>query len=129
MANVEPAKKNEQTPPRSRESESTYVPDVDIRESAENITLAADMPGTDRSSVEVTAENNVLTIEGQAHVEAPEGYELIGQEYGVGRFRRTFTLSSELSVEGIRARVDHGVLEVTIPRREDAKPRKIEIAS
>jgi HSP20 family protein len=62
-------------------------------------------------------------------VDAPQGYHLVGQEYGVGRFRRDFTLSSQVDTEGITAKVAHGVLEVTLPKQEAAKLRKIEIAN
>ena len=109
------------------ETETTYVPDVDISESNEHIRLVADMPGVDQKSVDVTVENNVLTIEGNAQLEAPEGYNLVGQEYGVGKFRRDFTLSNAVDTNGIKARVSHGVLELTIPKREEVKTRKIEI--
>ncbi|MFC1452089.1 Hsp20/alpha crystallin family protein [Verrucomicrobiota bacterium] len=109
--------------------ETTCVPDVDIREDDQCIRLLADMPGADRKSVNVTVENNVLTVEGQADVDAPKGYELVGQEYGVGKYRRDFTLSTAVDVEGIKARVRHGVVAVTIPKREEVKTRKVEIES
>ena len=111
------------------ETETIYIPDVDISESNEHIRLVADMPGVDQKSVDVTVENNVLTIEGNAQLEAPEGYKLVGQEYGVGKFRRDFTLSNAVDTDGIKARVHHGVLEVTIPKREEVKTRKIEIGA
>jgi HSP20 family molecular chaperone IbpA len=113
----------------SPETETTYIPDVDIQEDSECIHLVADMPGVDQKSVAVTVENNVLTVEGNAKVEAPEGYKLVGQEYGVGKYRRDFTLSNAVDTDGIKARVTHGVLEVTIPKREEVKTRKIEIGS
>ncbi len=108
-------------------SEATYVPEVDISERGDSIRLVANMPGVDQASVDVTVENNVLTVEGRATVDAPEGYTLVGQEYGVGRYRRDFTLSNAVNVDGIKARVRQGVLEVTIPKREEVKTRKIEI--
>lgn len=111
------------------ETDAIYVPDVDICEDGERIRLVANMPGVDQCSVDVTVENNVLTIEGQAHAEGPQGYELAGQEYGVGKYRRDFTLSHAVDAEGIKARVQHGILEVTIPKREEVKTRKIRIES
>jgi len=131
MAETQVAKKEEQAVQTAQapETDTTYVPNVDISESSDCIRLAADMPGVDRESVNVTVENNVLTLEGQARVEALEGYELVGQEYGVGKYRRDFTLTTEVDTEGIKARVRHGVLEVTIPKREEVKTRKIEIGA
>jgi HSP20 family molecular chaperone IbpA len=87
------------------------------------------MPGVDPKSVAVSFENRVLTLEGQAHGEAPAGYQLVGQEYGIGRYRRSFTLTSAIDVEKIKARVRQGVLEVTLPKREEIKTRKIEISN
>jgi HSP20 family molecular chaperone IbpA len=109
------------------EVEAVYVPDVDIRESADCVRLVANMPGVDQKSVEVTVENNVLTVEGRASIEPPRGYEPLDREYAVGKFRRDFTLSDAVNTEGIKARVRHGVLEVSLPKREEVKTRKIEI--
>ena len=103
------------------------VPHVDISENKECIRLWADMPGVDLKSADVTVENNVLTLEGTAQLEPPAGYQMIGQEYGVGKYRRDFTLSGAIDTQGIKARVHHGVLEVTLPKREEAKTRKIAI--
>ena len=114
---------------KTPETESIYVPHVDISENKDRILLLADMPGVDQKSVDVTVENNVLTVEGRAHIGGPEGYQMIGQEYGIGKYRRDFTLSSAIDTEGVKARVSHGVLEVTLPKRQEARTRKIEIAS
>jgi len=116
-------------PIESPETDPVYVPDVDIRENDGQVRLVADMPGVDQTSVNVNVENGVLTIEGQAHLDRPEGYELVGQEYGVGKYRREFSLSNAVSVEGIKARVRHGVLEVSVPKRNEAKTRKVQITA
>lgn len=109
------------------ESETIYVPNVDIREDSECIRLEADMPGVDQESVDVSVDNGVLTVEGKARFDVPQGCQWVGQEYGVGRFRRDFTLSDAVDVDGIKARVSQGVLEVTLPKREKVKTRKIKI--
>jgi HSP20 family protein len=111
------------------ETETVYAPDVDIFEDNEHFTLMADMPGIDQGSVDVTVENGVLRVEGRAHVEVPEGYELVGQEYGAGKYRRDFTLSDAVDTEGIKARVAQGVLTVTLPKRAQVKTRKVAITS
>ena len=111
------------------EMDTIYVPNVDIYEDVEGVRMLADMPGVDERSVDVTIENNVLTIEGKARLDGPDGYELMGQEYGVGRYRRDFTLSDAVDTEGIKARVRHGVLEVTLPIRQVVKTRKINITA
>lgn len=109
------------------ETQTIYVPDVDIREDSECLRLDANMPGVDQESVDVNIENGVLTIEGLARVDGPDGYKLVGQEYGVGRYRRDFTLSDAVDAENIKARVRQGVLEVTLPKHEKVKTRKIKI--
>jgi HSP20 family protein len=109
------------------ETETIFVPDVDIREDTECIRLEANMPGVDQESVDISVENGVLTIEGRARIVEPQGYKRVGQEYGVGRFRRDFTLSDAVDAEGIKARVRQGVLEVTLPKHDKVKTRKIKI--
>lgn len=110
-------------------TDTIHVPHVDIRENSERILLIANMPGVDRNDVSVTVENNTLTVEGRARIEGPAGHQLIGQEYEAGRYRRDFTLSHVVNTEGIKAKVHHGVLEVTIPKRDEAKTRKVEITN
>ncbi|HAS81225.1 MAG TPA: hypothetical protein DCS43_00735 [Verrucomicrobia bacterium] len=105
----------------------TYVPDVDIIEDSERIRLIADLPGVTQSGVDLTVENNMLSISATAAITPPEGYTLAGQEYGVGNYHRDFTLSDAVDVNGIAARVKNGVLEVVIPKREEVKTRKIKI--
>lgn len=112
---------------RVPETDLIYTPPVDILEDHDSVLLLAEMPGVDQQSVEVTVENSVLTIEGQAHAVIPDGHELVGQEYGVGRYRRDFTLSDAIQTEGIRAKVQHGLLEVTLPKRAEVRSRKIAI--
>ncbi len=109
------------------ESPFIYVPHVDIRENKERIRLWADMPGVDPKSVDVSVEHNVLTVEGQALMDVPDGYQMIGQEYVIGKYRRDFRLFSAIDTDGIKARVNQGVLEVTLPKRDQAKTRKISI--
>lgn len=122
-------KREEQVPEVAEEHpEVVFSPRIDIAEDADGITLWVDMPGTDGGSVDVTVEKNTLTIEGTAGVDAPEGYELVSREYEVGKYRRDFTLSSDVDPDRITAKSRNGVLEVVIPKREEQKPRKIKIA-
>ncbi len=109
------------------EQERLYAPAVDIIENADRIRLVADMPGVDPSTVDVTVERGVLAVEGRASIEAPEGYECVGREFCAGRFRREFTLSDAVDTNRITARVRHGVLDVTLPKHEKVKPRKVKI--
>lgn len=107
------------------ENEPVYVPRVDVRETAEAFIVVADLPGADEKSVEATVQKRVLTIEGWTQVEKPQTGEELGREFGAGRFRRDFTLPDAVDPERIQARVKHGVLTVTIPKKEEVKARKI----
>lgn len=106
-----------------------YIPEVDVLDGPDGILLRANMPGVDESSVDVTVENEVLTLEGRPRTEPPQGLNLLLQEREEGGFRRSFELSERIDTTKIKAKVRNGVLEVTLPRREEAKVRRIEIAA
>ena len=113
--------------PATPENEPVYAPRVDIRETADHFTVVADLPGVDEKSVEATVQKRVLTIEGWSRTERPQDHEALGLEFGGGRFRRDFTLPEAVETERIQARVKHGVLTVTIPKKEEVKARKIQV--
>jgi HSP20 family molecular chaperone IbpA len=103
------------------------VPAVDICETQQEIVITADMPGVDESSVDVTLEQDVLTLEGRLQMPAPSGYELGFQEFGLGDYRRVFTLATEVNRDGIAAKVKNGVLRLVLPKAEPAKAKKIPV--
>jgi HSP20 family molecular chaperone IbpA len=107
----------------------TYIPRVDIYETADGVVLLADMPGVDENSVAVTLEKNILTIEGRVDFVRPEGYDLAYAEYGVGDYYRTFALSDEVDRARIEASVKNGVLKLTLPKAESARTRKVQVKS
>lgn len=109
-------------------TETVYVPDVDICDTGEEIVVCASMPGVDRDSASVTVESGVLRIEGKGALDIPDGYQLVGQEYAVGHYRREFTLSDSVATDGLKAKMSQGVLTVTLPKKEEVKKRKVEIA-
>lgn len=104
-----------------------FLPPVDIYETDDGAVLVADLPGCDEESVEVSLEDRVLTLRGRVKPETPEGLELATAEYRTGDFERTFTVSELINAEKIEATVTHGVLRLTLPKTEVAKPKKIEI--
>lgn len=114
-------------PRQTPEHEPVYVPRVDIRETPDHFKVVVDMPGVDEKSVEATVHNRVLTIEGWSCPNRPNDYEALGQEFGCGRYRRDFTLPDSVASDYIQARVKHGVLTVTIPKKEEVKARKIQV--
>ena len=109
------------------ESAAVYVPRVDIRESAEQYTVVADLPGAEPGSVEATVQNRVLTLEGWSRFEKPAGHEPLGREFGGGRYRRDFTLPDSVDAGAIQARVSNGVLTVVLPKKDEVKARRIPI--
>jgi len=104
-----------------------FMPCTDIYETTDSIVVVADMPGVDEKSVDVTLEKNVLTITGTVQPHAPEGYTLAYAEYEVGNYQRSFTLSDQVSREGITAVIKNGVLRLTLAKSAEAKSRKIQV--
>jgi HSP20 family protein len=104
-----------------------FVPRADIYETADAITVVADMPGVDENTVHVTLEDNVLSINGYVGPVQPEGYDLVLAEYRVGDFERTFTLSDQIDRDGIEATVKNGVLRLHLPKITEARRRTIAI--
>lgn len=109
---------------------SAWTPAVDVRESADEIRVRAELPGLTREDIQVNIENNVLTIAGEKKAEVNEQEEgdwhLVERRYG--RFERSFTLPRTVDAQGIAATFQDGILTVTLPKAEEAKPRRIEIA-
>jgi len=111
---------------RTRERPA-FVPRADIYETDDEIVVVADMPGVDEKTVNITLENNVLTIDGNVEMEPPEGYALSYAEYRVGNYQRAFSLSDQIDREGIEATVKDGVLRLHLPKFTEAKTKKIAI--
>lgn len=116
-----------QTPEATQQSEWTLVPDVDIFEDREGIYVHADMPGVSRDRLDIQVNRDALTIEGEARIEMPEGMEPMSADIRSTRYRRSFVLSKELDTDKIDAKLKDGVLRVHIPKRAEAKPRRIEV--
>jgi HSP20 family molecular chaperone IbpA len=104
-----------------------YTPAVDIVEKTNEILVTADMPGVDEKSVDITLEKNVLTIYGRVDAEIPEKHRASYIEYGIGDYRRSFTLSEEVDRQRIEASVKNGVLKLVLPKAEAARTKKIEV--
>jgi HSP20 family molecular chaperone IbpA len=106
----------------------TYVPNVEIRETEEALWLWADMPGVPQSSVDVRLENGRLSIEGEVQMDDYADLAPAYTEYNVGNFRRTFRLSTAIDAEHIEAKMNGGVLELRLPKAEEARPQRIPIS-
>ena len=108
-------------------SKKAVVPAVDIVERESGITLFADMPGVSRERLSVNVDSDNLTIEGQAEIDVPENIGLVHSEVRTPLFRRTFTLSRDLDPTRIDATLKNGVLQLHIPKAEEARPKRIEV--
>jgi HSP20 family molecular chaperone IbpA len=110
-----------------REELLTMAPAVDIFENAQGITVQAELPGVSRERLSIQADRNNLVIEGDAVIDLPAGMEAIYADVQATRYRRSFALSGELDTERIEASLKDGVLTLTIPKRAEFRPRKVEV--
>jgi HSP20 family protein len=105
-----------------------WAPAVDILENERGITIKAELPGIDTKDIEVTVDNNVLTLKGERHVEKDarkENFHRMERAYGV--FTRSFALPTHVDAAHVTADFKDGLLTVTLPRSDAAKARAIEI--
>lgn len=121
------ASEAQQTPETAQRAELTLVPDVDIYEDVEGIAVYADMPGVSRDRLDIQVNKDALIIQGEAKIDMPEGMEAMSADIRSTHYRRSFVLSQELDTDKIDARLKDGVLSIRIPKRAEAKPRKIEV--
>ena len=123
------------TSPETRAADRTesprqtqVVPPVDIFEDDAGITVMADLPGVSREQLGVRVDGDSLIIEATASgIAVPKDMELVYTEAQLPSYRRQFTLSRELDPSRIEAALKDGVLRLTIPKAEEAKPRRIEV--
>jgi HSP20 family protein len=109
-----------------RHSGPAYSPDVDIYVSDDEAKFIVDLPGVGKGEVTIEVdENDSLVITGKNSMKEPDNPVL--RQYRTGNYYRAFQLSKEYDKEKVSAVLENGLLEVTIPRREEAKPKRIEI--
>jgi len=123
---LEKVSREEMEPVRN---ERTYVPVTDIYEKEDAILVRCDMPGVTQEQVDIHLDNYELEITATQSGENPEGYDLLVGEYGTGVFKRKFSIPQLIDRDKIRARLHNGVLDIELPKAEQAKPRKIEITT
>ena len=106
----------------------SWVPAVDIYETANELVVKADLPDVNEKDIDVRVENNLLTIRGERKFEesvSEENYLRVERTYG--SFSRSFSLPNTVSPEAIGAEYKNGVLTVTLPKREESKPRQVKV--
>ncbi|CAJ3014051.1 HSP20 family protein [Burkholderia pseudomallei] len=110
-------------------AQARTAPAVDVFENRHGITLYADLPGVPREKLDVRVQDGNLTIEAEAVVPTPAGLRLRHAKIRHPRYTRSFALSPDFDVSRIDAQLRDGVLKLTIPRRDEAKPRRIEVSA
>jgi HSP20 family protein len=111
-----------------RTATPSWAPAVDIYEQGTDIVLKAELPGVDPKDVDIRLENNVLNLRGQRRQEGEvkrESYHRVERSYGT--FSRSFTLPTVVDQAAIKAEFKDGLLQVTLPKREEAKAKQIQI--
>lgn len=107
---------------------ASWVPAMDIFEQADAIRITAEVPGVKPEDVKIFLENNILTIHGTKVQVAEERAERVHRsERTYGTFERSFTLPTTVDPNTIKASYEHGILTVTLPKIEKAKPRQIQV--
>ena len=104
-----------------------YVPQTDIYETEDALTVVMEVPGVEKKDLEVHLENDVLRVEGRIDFGKYEGLEPLYTEYNVGHFARAFTLSRKIDQQQISAQVEDGVLKLTLKKAPEAMPRRISL--
>ena len=112
---------------KENQSDRRYLaPEVNIFETKDAYILEAEMPGVSKDGLEITLEGSVLTLVGHRSDETPTG-EAVYRESRAADYRRVFELDPAIDADKINARVDQGVLTLTLPKAERVKPRKIAV--
>lgn len=106
---------------------SVYTPEADIRETSDSYIVDVYMPGVSEKTVEVTLENDALSLWGRVDRTGPSPLNLLHKEYGIGDYQRVFTVSEGIDRDRISAHTKDGVLQVVLPKLESSKPRRIPI--
>jgi len=104
-----------------------WRPPVDIWEDENSVQLSIDLPGLGKDSFNVDVENNTLTISGERKEPEGNGNNLLRTERAFGNFSRSFSLSNQIDQEKIDAKYTNGTLNIVLHKREESKPKQIEV--
>ncbi len=125
--NEKAVQKAEKAQPVQQERE--YVPTTDVYEKENAVLIRCDMPGVAQEDVDIRLDNNELEIVAKQKDGRPGGLDLLIGEYATGVFRRKFSIPQLIDRDGIKARLHQGVLDLELPKAEQAVPRKIEVTT
>jgi HSP20 family protein len=106
----------------------TFVPTADIYEDRDSLKVILEMPGVDKGSVDVRVEEGVLYVQGKLDLTKYRALQPLYTEYNIGNYSRSFRLSNAIDQDKIGAELKDGVLSLTLPKAEKAKPRTIQVS-
>lgn len=104
-----------------------FLPSADIYETQDALQVILEMPGVEKNNVEVRVEDGVLNVQGRLDLAKYQGLQPLYTEYNIGHYSRSFRLSSKIDQDKIGAELKDGVLSLTLPKAEEAKPRTIRV--
>jgi HSP20 family protein len=104
-----------------------FLPNADIYETPNELKVVLEMPGIEKNNVEISIEDGILHVESRLDLSKYAGLQPLYTEYNVGHYARSFQLSSKIDQSKIAAEMKDGVLSLTLPKAEDAKPRTIQV--
>jgi HSP20 family protein len=105
----------------------TYLPTADIFETQDALQVILEMPGVEKTNIDLTVEEGVLSVRGRLDFSKYKTLQPLYTEYNVGHYARSFRLSSKIDVNKIGAELSDGVLTLTLPKVAEAKPRTIQV--
>src|ERR687892_1194163 len=111
-----------------RATTAAWAPALDISERKDAYLVTVELPGVEADDLEITLEDGLLTIQGErhfAHDSSEQQFHRVERRYGA--FRRSITLPAHVMAEGIQASADNGVLQIMVPKMEEAKPKRIQV--
>ena len=114
--------------PQEALTTSNFAPPVDVYEDEHNITLKIEVPGIDEKDINVSIENNTLTVRGERTLEKEEkeeNFQRVERQYG--SFTRSFTLPNTMDLEQVSAHYNKGVLKIQLAKKTEAKPKQIKV--
>ena len=105
-----------------------FLPATDIFETEDALTVVLEMPGVSKENVDINIENGLLTVEGRIEFRKYEDLRPVYSEYNVGPYRRSFRIPNQIDQAKIAAEMQDGVITLTLPKAEKAKPRRISVS-
>jgi HSP20 family protein len=106
-----------------------WTPTLDVQEDKDNYSVSLELPGLKREDIQVTLNDGALVISGERNSEkVADGVEVHRQERFYGKFQRALTLSAPVAADQVKAQYKDGVLTVTLPKTEEAKPKQIDVS-